>query len=188
MGQYHKTFNLDKKQFINPHRLGDGLKLLEQCGWSPGGTNDALHMLLAACSGRGGGDFQSKDPIIGSWAGDRIAVIGGYAEPDDVPGCNAPEVYEAEDYEDITEKIKPIMEQEYEVVYGEGEYYCKRVSLFDIKGCRSSYGCGDRVFEFTGGSVKSSVLRSAVKEHLKSNQDLENFDVTPLLQSDSVSN
>ena len=41
MGQYHLTVNLDKHEFIHPHQLGDGLKLGEQCGHSPGGTNDA---------------------------------------------------------------------------------------------------------------------------------------------------
>src|SRR6516164_2497689 len=85
MGQYHYTVNLDKKQFINPHKLGDGLKLLEQAGYSPGGMNDALHLLLAVSSGRGGGDFQSESPLIGSWGGDRIAVVGDYAEREDLP-------------------------------------------------------------------------------------------------------
>ena len=36
MGQYHYTVNLSKKEFINPHKLGDGLKLLEQSGYCPG--------------------------------------------------------------------------------------------------------------------------------------------------------
>ena len=30
MGQYHYTVNLDKKEYLVPHKLGDGLKLLEQ--------------------------------------------------------------------------------------------------------------------------------------------------------------
>lgn len=29
MGQYHYVVNLDKKQYLRPHRFGDGLKLLE---------------------------------------------------------------------------------------------------------------------------------------------------------------
>jgi len=97
MGQYHYTVNLDKHEFINPHKLGDGLKLAEQCGWSPGGTNDALHLLLAVSNGRGGGDFNSGpdeqagepgqpvEKYIGRWGGDRIAVVGDYSEDGDLP-------------------------------------------------------------------------------------------------------
>ena len=32
MGQYHKVYNLDKKEFIHAHKIGIGLKLTEQCG------------------------------------------------------------------------------------------------------------------------------------------------------------
>ena len=45
MGQYYLIVNLDKKQFLHPHKCGDGLILLEfACGAS--GTLTAL-----ACSG-----------------------------------------------------------------------------------------------------------------------------------------
>ena len=30
MGQYHYLINLDKKQVIHPHHIGNGLKLHEQ--------------------------------------------------------------------------------------------------------------------------------------------------------------
>jgi hypothetical protein len=36
--------------------------------------------LLANSNGRGGGDLCSENPIVGSWAGDRIVVAGDYAE------------------------------------------------------------------------------------------------------------
>ena len=29
MGQYHKLINLDKKEFVDPHKLGLGLKQVE---------------------------------------------------------------------------------------------------------------------------------------------------------------
>ena len=29
MGQYYKIVNLDKKQFLYPHKFGDGMKLRE---------------------------------------------------------------------------------------------------------------------------------------------------------------
>lgn len=98
MGQYHLTVNLDKKQYLRPHRLGDGLKLLEQAGAS-GGVSDALLLLLAVSNGRGGGDVTddnySSPEIVGSWGGDRIAVIGDYAEAKDLmPEHHADLIYE----------------------------------------------------------------------------------------------
>lgn len=91
MGQYHYLVNLDKKQVVHPHQIGNGLKLYEQIG-SQYSTATALVMLLAASSkngGRGGGDFRAQHPLIGSWAGDRIAFIGDYATAGDIPACNA---------------------------------------------------------------------------------------------------
>jgi hypothetical protein len=91
MGQYHFLVNLDKKQVIHAHQIGNGFKLLEQIGWEYS-TATGLVMLLAASSrngGRGGGDFHSGHPLIGSWAGDRIAFVGDYAKPEDIPGCDA---------------------------------------------------------------------------------------------------
>lgn len=77
MGQYYKVVNLDKKEFLHPHKFGDGLKLLE-FGCSSVGTMTALAVLLSVGNGRGGGDIESTSVIVGSWAGDRIAIIGDY--------------------------------------------------------------------------------------------------------------
>jgi len=79
MGQYYLIVNLDKKQFLHPHKCGDGLKLLE-FGCSANGTLTALAILLADGNNRGGGDLHSDHPIIGSWAGDRIVIAGDYAD------------------------------------------------------------------------------------------------------------
>jgi hypothetical protein len=87
MGQYHFPVNLDKKQYLNAHDFGDGLKLHE-FGCSADGTLTALTYLLAPCAGRGGGDWE-PGKLAGSWAGDRIAIIGDYAEPKDIPGFDA---------------------------------------------------------------------------------------------------
>ena len=93
MGQYHLTVNLDKREFLDPHKLGDGLKLREQLA-SEAGVAASLLLLLAASNGRGGGDLKGKynyDPssnktgVIGRWAGDRIVVIGDYGEEGDIP-------------------------------------------------------------------------------------------------------
>jgi len=114
MGQYWTPVNLDKKEFISAHRLASGLKLWEQIANYPS-TGVALVILCAAMpETRGGGDFDldrnwhgpervnytSSGPMpedyptiahrtIGRWAGDRIALVGDYAEDDDLINCGA---------------------------------------------------------------------------------------------------
>lgn len=88
MGQYWYVVNLDKREFVHPHKLGCGLKLGEQLGSYPG-TGAALIVLCAAMpEARGGGDLDrdgSPVPkIIGRWAGDRIALVGDYAKDSDL--------------------------------------------------------------------------------------------------------
>jgi hypothetical protein len=85
--------NLDKKEFVSPHKLGCGLKLWEQLANHPS-TGTALIVLCAAMpEARGGGDLE-EDPIIGRWAGDRIAFVGDYAEDSDLPeGDEASKIY-----------------------------------------------------------------------------------------------
>jgi hypothetical protein len=90
MGQYHYIANLDKKEYLDPHQFGDGLKLME-FGNSAGGTLTGLTILLGVSNGRGGGDLHLEDgdpmaEIVGSWGGDRIAIIGDYFADDDIPG------------------------------------------------------------------------------------------------------
>lgn len=103
---------MTKKEFIDPHKLGAGLKLGEQLG---GHVGSALVILCAAMrERRGGGDFDwdsnyygpergnspehnmNGGPVIeeyndvakrtiGRWAGDQIALVGDYAENSDLP-------------------------------------------------------------------------------------------------------
>jgi hypothetical protein len=116
MGQYWICCNLDKREFISPHKLGCGLKLWEQLASHPG-TGAALIILCAAMpEQRGGGDLDLGDEegfvgdlkkaagqsyaeiakrTIGRWAGDRIALIGDYAERGDLkPRDNADIIYD----------------------------------------------------------------------------------------------
>ena len=79
MGQYYLVVNLDKRQYLHPHDCLDGMKLMEFAGGNCG-TMACLVVLLADGNGRGGGDLDSDDPLIGSWAGDRIVVAGDYAD------------------------------------------------------------------------------------------------------------
>lgn len=93
MGQYHRTVNFDKQEYISPHKLGMGLKQLEQVGLI-GSMGDVLFMLLASSNNRGGGDIHTETKgLLGRWAGDRVAVIGDYSEDSDIPGIPAKEIY-----------------------------------------------------------------------------------------------
>lgn len=44
------------------------------------GMLQALAILLADGNGRGGGDLSSNNPLIGSWSGDEITIVGDYAD------------------------------------------------------------------------------------------------------------
>jgi len=46
MGQYHYLVNINRRQFVHPNRIANGLKLREQVNW-PYATATALVMLLA---------------------------------------------------------------------------------------------------------------------------------------------
>ena len=93
MGQYHGLFNIDKKEMIFPHELGFGAKQWEHTGFA-GSLSDILYALCAYPERRGGGDFAddnqdfpevSNGVFKGRWHGDRVAVIGDYAELGDLP-------------------------------------------------------------------------------------------------------
>jgi hypothetical protein len=103
MGQYYLIVNLDKKQFLHPHKCGDGLKLLE-FACSAGGSLAALSILLADSNNRGGGDLRSDHPVIGSWAGDRVVIAGDYADGGKFTGDPARNLYRVahDGYEDVS--------------------------------------------------------------------------------------
>lgn len=123
MGQYHIPVNLTKREFLDPHGLGDGLKLREQIDGPLGGIPAALVVLLAASNGRGGGDLPG-DPIVGRWAGDQIAIVGDYAEDTDLPDVfQASTIYAAcmdGRYRDITPEMRRYFAQMGITYEGEG--------------------------------------------------------------------
>jgi len=82
MGQYWMPVNLDKKEYLHPHDMGDGAKLWEQA-FSAGGVASALVLLLAPLPIRRGGGDPSDLTHVGRWAGDRIVFVGDYSEKDD---------------------------------------------------------------------------------------------------------
>jgi hypothetical protein len=79
MGQYYRIVNIKKKQYISPYKFGDGSKLME-FSMSANGVLAGLAILLADGNGRGGGDLNSDNPIVGSWSGDNIVIAGDYAD------------------------------------------------------------------------------------------------------------
>ncbi len=145
MGQYWKAVNLDKKEYIDNYKLGTGAKLWEQLANHPG-TGAALIVLCAAMpEARGGGDFDldenwhgaertfpkhhiSPGPMpeaypviakrtIGRWAGDKIALVGDYAEDSDLAAVyQASTIYgeckEGGRYTDITDDLAKVIEHE----------------------------------------------------------------------------
>jgi hypothetical protein len=74
MGQAFYIANLDKRECIHPHDMGDGYKLLEL-----NYSLNALAMLLANSKDHPWADA----PMLGRWAGDRIVVMGEYEAADD---------------------------------------------------------------------------------------------------------
>ena len=142
MGQYHYTVNLDKREYLDPHKFGDGLKLME-CGASGGGTLMALAVLLAEQNrggARGGGDLHPwteaerwgedrtlpvtgredylMTEIVGRWAGDRVTIIGDYWEAENDPVAAAVDggpwsERSGEEWTDISEDVLAAMRLDY---------------------------------------------------------------------------
>jgi len=128
MGQYWVVVNLDKKEFVHPHKLGTGMKLWEQVANHPG-TGTALLILTAAMpEPRGGGDLalnERSEKVIGRWAGDRVAIVGDYAEDSDLPvefeastiynRCLSSEGEFSYKYTDISKLVVAVIEDELEL-------------------------------------------------------------------------
>lgn len=115
MGQYWYPVNLTKREYVHPHKLGSGLKLWEQLASE--GTGRALVILCAAMpEPRGGGDLE-PDPIIGRWAGNRIALVGDYAEDGDLPNSPVPasqihDLCASDEWTDVTDDVCRVIERE----------------------------------------------------------------------------
>lgn len=86
MGQYRILANWDKKEWVDPHKIGLGLKQAEQIGAFHASMGDIPYLLVSISNGRGGGDVPTEglEDILGRWAGDRVLVVGDYSEEGDV--------------------------------------------------------------------------------------------------------
>jgi hypothetical protein len=105
MGQYFKVVNITKKQVMKPLLFGSGSKLMEFSS-DRMSIMQGLAILLADGNGRGGGDLNSENPIVGSWAGDQIVIAGDYADEGkfvDDPKINL--YTESCEYEDVSFKV-----------------------------------------------------------------------------------
>lgn len=126
MGQYYMVANLDRLEYIHPHRLGSGLKLWEICA---GNLPRVLAYLLRQSTGRGGGDprlsygaFEDDDgnvdwdafhdaveeryPYCGRWAGERVIIVGDYDESDRFGGLYR-EVQDSDEWGEISPEVAP---------------------------------------------------------------------------------
>jgi hypothetical protein len=89
MGQYFKAVNIDKREVVCPWCIGGGAKLWE---WSANTQGSIFTLLLRKSDEGGGGDFYGyhkecdeggpitcrPEPMVGRWAGDRVALVGDY--------------------------------------------------------------------------------------------------------------
>jgi len=128
MGQYFVIVNLDKREFIHPHKLASGLKFWEILASQT--APRALAFLLRQSNEGGGGDIaesseDNKKLFCGSWRADRIAIIGDYDKSgiyqkcDDLEGMKSQNKFLKENdrldellkpgdlFEDITDKMLP---------------------------------------------------------------------------------
>lgn len=111
MGQYHTLYNKTKKEFIEPHNIDNGMKLLEQIGWA-GSTSSVLMLLISNSNGRGGGDLNHDNPalnsVIGSWAGDSIVLQGDYVCENDPAYISEEEIAT---YTDISTAVNVLIKE-----------------------------------------------------------------------------
>jgi hypothetical protein len=94
MGQYHSIFNLDKKSTYGPSDLNSFVKLMEQA-LTPGPCAGLLTVLA------------------GEWKGDRVAVIGDYAEDTDLDLADsdlpASQIYSGEGFTEYGDTLRDLL-------------------------------------------------------------------------------
>lgn len=88
MGQSYVIVNLDRREYLNPHKFGNGRNLIE---FAPSG--DGVMFGLGVLLADGNEDIHTNvyiesvnsteaeiHPLFGAWAGDRIVIAGSYAD------------------------------------------------------------------------------------------------------------
>lgn len=83
--------NIDRREYLDPSRFGDGQGLLE-FGPKGSGVMFGLAILLATGCDGGAMEPRSKNPLVGSWAENRIAISGD-SDPSIFPGLRPGELH-----------------------------------------------------------------------------------------------
>jgi len=119
MGQYYHVVNVDKREYIAPHAIGDGLRLRQQLnGW----TARALYLLLCPCA-TSEREHITDSGHAGRWAGDRVIVVGDYSRSTDWPenfrASHDPDsIYDAIDelpYTNIAPQVRCLLASAYDI-------------------------------------------------------------------------
>lgn len=104
-----------------PHSFGSGAKLMEFSSDAMSIMQGLAILLADGNNGKSRGPLNSKNPIVGSWAGDQIVVAGDYADEGKFVDDPTKTLYEiAETYEDISFKV---IEALCDVSWWKQEYY-----------------------------------------------------------------
>jgi uncharacterized protein (DUF2249 family) len=104
MGQYFYIINLDKKEYLHPHKLGSGLKFYEIIS-----THVPQTLVYLLRQSTDPGSAGPIGPNAGRWAGDRITVVGDYDES---------ELFQkaSDSYKDISLEIREEIENLDEII------------------------------------------------------------------------
>jgi len=109
MGTYYMVGNFTKRQYFDPDKLGDPIKMPSLMFCSPGGTGSALVMLMG-----------------GAWRGDKVELVSddySYPWKDD-----------EDNWKDITGELKAKMSELLGVVYWhDGVSYRKREKMSGLE-------------------------------------------------------
>ena len=96
MGQYFLIVNTTKKEYLHPHRFGEGLKFMEFTLDGTGIMHGLAHLLAQSSAGVA----IDAPEVTGRWVGDHVVIVGDY---DDSGVFD--EAYESDDYDDISQAV-----------------------------------------------------------------------------------
>ena len=117
----HKLVNLDKKEVVDPEKIGFSAKQYEHSG-TRGSLADAMYLLVMTCPNMGSGDWPLTE-MSGRWAGDRVVILGSYTTDSHLKVENVEELYEiSEEWTDLSAEVRNAFSDIYNVEYTYGPY------------------------------------------------------------------
>jgi len=128
MGQYFLVVNTTKKEYLHPHRFGEGLKFMEFTLDAFGVMHGLAHLLAQSSDGV----HMDNPEITGRWIGDHVVIVGDY----DASGLF--DETESNDYHDISQAVIQHIGRDSYVQ----SQLCERHS-FSATGSYETYGGGD---------------------------------------------